>query len=70
MYITITDLCKIFCYGVQSDHYDKLIGIRDFLELIALDCFINTFPTYTGTPAKNIPPLDEVDELETVPNFC
>ena len=58
------------CYGVQSDHYENIIGIRDFLELIALDFFNNRLSTYTGTLAKNIPLRDEVDEIETVSNFC
>ena len=70
MKITITNLCKLFLYGVQRDHYENIIGIRDFLELIALDCFNNSFSTYTETPAKNIPLLDVVDEVETVSNYC
>ena len=70
MYSTINNLCKLFCYGVQIDHYEKIIGIRDFLELIALDCFNTPFSNYTGIPVENIPLLDEVDELETVSNYC
>ena len=70
MKISIINLCKLFCYGVQRDHYENIIGIRDSLEPIALDCLNNTFSTYTGTPENNIPLLDEVDELETVSNYC
>ena len=66
MGMTITNLCKIFRYGVKRYHYDKLVGIREFLERLALDCFKDPFSTDTGTPANNMPPLDEVDEGETV----
>ena len=31
--------------------------------------FINTFSIDSGTPANNIPPLDEVDDVDTVPTF-
>ena len=59
---TITNLWKLFRYGVKRYHYEKLIGIRAFSEQLALDFFKNTFSTDTGTPAKKIPPLDEVDK--------
>ena len=61
MGMTITNWWKLFRYGVNRDHYDNFIGIREFLEQLALDCFKNPFSTDTGTPANNIPPLDEVD---------
>ena len=70
MKITITNLCKLLCYGVQRDHYENIIGIRYLLELISIDCFNNRFSNYTGTPEKNTPLLDEVDEVDTVSNYC
>ena len=36
------------------------------MERLALDCFNSPFSDDTGTPVKSIPPLDEVDEVETV----
>ena len=57
MVMNITNLWKTFRYGVKKDHYDKLIGIRELLERLALDCFNNTFSNDTGTPKKYIPPL-------------
>ena len=55
--MTITNFWKLFRYGVKRDHYEKLIGIREFPEPLALDCFNNHFSTDTGTLAKNISPL-------------
>ena len=66
MGMTIPNFWKLFCYGVKRNHYDKLIGIREFLERLAKDRFKNHFPPETGTPEKNIPPLDDVDDEETV----
>ena len=43
MGITITNCWKLFRYGVKRDHCDKLMGIREFLERIAQDCFNNNF---------------------------
>ena len=43
MGMTITNFWKLFLYGVKRDHYDKLIGIREFPEPFALDCFNNHF---------------------------
>ena len=65
MGMNITNCWKLFCYGNKRDRYDKFIGIREFWEQLALDCFNNHFSTVTGTPAKNIPLLDEVDDGET-----
>ena len=70
MGMTITNFCKPFRYGLKRDHYEKLIGIREFLEQLALDCFNNIFSTDTVTPEKNITPLDEVNEGEIVYNCC
>ena len=61
MGMTINNCWKLFCYGVKRDHYDNFIGIRELLEQIAADCFNNPFTTDTGTPAKNIPSLDDID---------
>ena len=66
MGMTITNCWKLFRYGVKREHHDKLIGIREFLERLAQDCFKNNFSSDRGTPAKNIPPLDEVDDEDTV----
>ena len=64
--MNITNFWKLFCYGVNRDHYDKLIGIRELLEQLAQDCFNNTFSPDIGTPENNIHPLDEVDNGDTV----
>ena len=66
MGMTINNCWELFCYGVKRDHYDKLIGIREFSERLAQDCFNNQFLPDRGTPSKNIPPLDEVDDRDTV----
>ena len=70
MGMTITNCWKLFCYGVKRDHYDKLIGIREFSERFAQDCFNNNFSSDIGTQANNIPPLNEVDDEDTVSTFC
>ena len=66
MRMTITNCWKLFHYGVKRDQYDKLIGIREFSERLAQDCFNNNFSSDSGTPANNIPLLDEVDYEDTV----
>ena len=66
MGMTITNCWKLFRYGVKRDHYDKLIGIREFWEQLAQDCFKNKLSHDRGTPAKNINPFDEVDDGDTV----
>ena len=62
MGMTITNFCKQFRYVVNIDHHEKLIGIREFLEQLAIYFFKNTFSTGTGNPSKNTPPLDDSDE--------
>ena len=69
MGMTITNFWKLFRCGVKRDHYEKLIGIREFSERIAHDLFNNPFSTDRGTPAKKIPPLDEFDDGYTVSTF-
>ena len=64
--MTITNFWKRFCYGVNSDHYKKLIGIRELLERLHLYFLNNPSSTDTGTQKNIIPPLDEVNEVETV----
>ena len=64
--MTITNFWKLFYYGFKRHHYEKSICIREFWKQLALDCFYNPFSTDTGTPEKNTPPLDEVDDGETV----
>ena len=66
MGMTITIFWKLFFYGIKRDHYDKFIGIREFLERIAMDCVSNPFTTDTGTPEKNIPSLGEIYNKGTV----
>ena len=69
MGMAITNLWKLFHYGVNRYKYKYIIGIRELLERLALDCFNNSFSTDTPPPEKNTPPLDEVDEGETVSTF-
>ena len=52
----------MFRSGVKRNHYEKLIGIRKFLEWLALDCFSNNFSTDIGTPENNTHHLDEANE--------
>ena len=54
MGVTITNCWKLFRYGVKREHYDKLIGIREFLERLAQDCFNNNFSYDSGTPENNM----------------
>ena len=54
--MTINNCWKLFRYGFTRDHYEKCIGIREFLERLAQDCFNNPFSPDSGTPAKNTPP--------------
>ena len=69
MGITITNFWKLFLNGVKRDDYDKLISIRECLERLGLDCFKNPFSTDTGNPENNIPPLDEVNEVDIAFTF-
>ena len=62
-------LLEIFRFGVRRYHYEKLVGIREFLEQYYLDCFNNPFSTDTGTLSKNMPLLDEVDNGDSVSTF-
>ena len=64
MVMTITNCRKLFRYGVKRDHYDTLIGIREFLGRLAQDFFNNNFSPDRGTPENNIPTLDEVDDVD------
>ena len=59
--ITIEIFCKIIYYWVKRDHYEKNTGIKELLEIIALDCFNNPSTTDTRTPKKDTPIVDEVD---------
>ena len=68
MGITIINCWKLFRYGVKRYHYDKLVGIRELLERISQDFFNNKLSSDIGTPANNIPPLDEVDDGDTLSN--
>ena len=64
MGITITNFWKLFSYGVKRNHYEKLIGIREFLERISLDWLNNPFTTETGTLSKITPLLDKINDRE------
>ena len=66
MGVTVTNCWKLFRYGVKRDHYDKFIGIMEFSERLAMDCFSNPFTTDTWTPEKNLPSLDDIDNKGTV----
>ena len=70
MGMTITNCWKLFSYVLKRDHYDKLIGIREFLERLSHDCFNNNFSYDRGIPEKNTPPLDEVDDKDKVSTCC
>ena len=37
--MTITNFWNCFRHGVKREHYDKFIGIREFLERLAQDCY-------------------------------
>ena len=69
MGMTITNCCKLFCCSVKRYYYEELVFIRELLECLALDFFKNKFSTDTGNLANNIPPLDEVNDGETVSTF-
>ena len=56
MEINITTFWKLFCYGIKRNHYDKLIGIKEFLKQLAQGCFNNNFSPDRGNPSNNIPP--------------
>ena len=64
--MTITNVWKLFRYAVKRDHYGKLIGKREFLEQLYQYFFKNIFSPDSGTPEKNIPPLDKVYDGDTV----
>ena len=61
MGVTINNCWKLFFFLIKKEHYDKFIGIREFSERLAMDCFINPFTTDTGTLANSIPSLDDID---------
>ena len=69
MGMAITNCWELFRCGVKRDHYDKLIGIKEFFEQLYQDCFDNPMLPDRGTPTKKIPPLDEVDDRDTVSTF-
>ena len=48
MVMYITNLRKIFIYGVKRDQYNKFIGIRELLKILALDCFKIYFQLILG----------------------
>ena len=64
--VTVTNIWELFCCGVKRDHYDKFIGIREFSEIIAVDCFNRNFTTDTWITANNIPSLDDIDNKSSV----
>ena len=65
----ITIFWKLFRYEVKRYHFDKLIGIREFSERPDQYCFNNNFSSNIGTPENDIPPLDEVNDEDTVSTF-
>ena len=60
MEMTNNNCCKLYIYGFKRNHYEKWIGIREFLGQTDLDCFNNPFSTDTGTPVKKVPLFGEV----------
>ena len=66
MGMTINNCWKLCRYGVKRYHYCKFIGISNFLEQLAIDCFNNTISTNTVTLENNIHRLDEVYDRDTV----
>ena len=70
MVMNINNGRKLFRYGFNRYHYEKLIGIREFSEQLAQDCFNNTFSPDRGTPSNNIHPLDEFNSGDTVSTCC
>ena len=70
MEMNMTNCWKLFWYGVKRDHYDKFVGIRELSEGLAQDCFNNNFSPDRWTPAKNIPPLDDFSDVDTVSTCC
>ena len=62
----ITNSWKLFCYGINREHYENFICIRELLERLAMYCFSNTFTTDTRTPVKNTTYLDDIDNESTV----
>ena len=55
-----------FLNGLRDITMKQLIGIREFIEQLAIYCFNHTIPTDNTTWKNNIPPHDEVNEGETV----
>lgn len=45
--------------GVKTEKYEKIIGIREFSELLALDCINNNYSTDAGNTDNNIPLLND-----------
>ena len=52
--------------GLRGTTTKSLSASGGFSEQIAVDCFNNTFTTYTGMPANNIPSLDDINNKGTV----
>ena len=48
MVMNITNLWKLFRFGVKRDNYDKLIGIREILEQLDIDFLDNNFQLILG----------------------
>ena len=64
--MTINNQWKLFFYGVNRDHYEKLIGIIELSQRLALNFFNDKFSTDTKGPDKDVPLLDEIDYGDTV----
>ena len=68
--INVTRFWKLFSHGVKREHYEKVIGIRRLLGRVSRYCFSNPFSSDSGTPAKNIPLLDGLNDEEPVATRC
>ena len=65
---TLRNFWEIFCYRIKREHYEKFIGVREFLGQLSPNCFDNPFSTDTRTPDKNLPLLGGFKNEDPVTN--
>ena len=68
--MNLTNVWKIFGYGVKREHYEKFIRIGELLERFSHDLFKNPFSAYTGTTAKTTSILDRLNREEPTATLC
>ena len=66
MEMIITNLWKVFHCWLMIEHHGRLMGTREFLELISLDFFNDIFSTDTVTPGNIMTLLNEVNDGDPV----